>query len=78
MISKGGRWSGECGRQLFVANRGPYLPLSSLPLPPFLSTLTNTQTLWSDLAGYAGRDSASMKTREICWDKTLLVLFASC
>ncbi len=42
------------------------------------STLTITQTLWHDLAGCAGRDSASIKTYFSAAPQMLLVAAASC
>src|SRR5215218_7069617 len=44
----------------------------------YQSTLTVTQTLWHDLAGFEGRDSASMK--RLCFQgrQTLLVRAGSC
>ena len=47
-------------------------------LCPLLSTLTNTQTLWSDLTEYAGRDSASIKSQQFCRDEMLLVAVVGC
>jgi hypothetical protein len=41
-------------------------------------TLTNTQTLWIDLAVFTGRDFASMKTRRELGDKTLLERVIGC
>jgi hypothetical protein len=46
------------------------------PVPA--STLTITQTLWHDLAGCAGRDSASIKTYFSAAPQMLLVAAASC
>jgi hypothetical protein len=41
-------------------------------------TLTNAQTVWHDLAEFAGRDSASMKSPALLGRQTLLVRAASC
>jgi hypothetical protein len=41
-------------------------------------TLTIAQTIWHDLAEFAGRDSASMKSCVISGSQTLLVDVASC
>lgn len=68
---------GECEWQKWL--KAAFLPSTlRTRLAPFLSTLTNAQTLWSDLSVFAGRDSASIKTRAFCGDETLLVAVASC
>jgi len=63
----GQRGVGSVKARQSAENGVPPSPFRTQP-SPFLSTLTNAQTLWSDLAGFAGRDSASIKTRAISSD----------